>query len=52
MKNSVSNLKKAYQLPKDEVKKLKGGGGCCSPNSPFGIAFPAVCAMFPPCHLQ
>jgi hypothetical protein len=52
MKTSIKDLKKGYEISKQEIKSIKGGGGCCNPNSPFGINFPRVCAMLPPCQLQ
>jgi hypothetical protein len=50
MKKSILNLKGAQIMSKEEQKAINGAGGCCNPTSSFGMAFPRVCAMFPPCH--
>lgn len=52
MKKSILNFENFRVVSKEEQLKINGAGGCCNPNSPFGINFPEVCSMFPPCHLQ
>ena len=52
MKKSILKLSSSNELSKTELKKIKGEGGCCNPNSPWGIQFPRACASLPPCEQQ
>lgn len=53
MKKSILKLAGVQVLSKDEQKSINGGaGGCCNPNSPFGINFPDICNAFPRCVLE
>ncbi len=52
MKNSILNLKGVQVISKNEQKGIKGAGGCCNPESPWGINFPEICNSMPRCVLQ
>jgi hypothetical protein len=52
MKKSILNLRGAQVLSKEDQKIINGAGGCCNPGSPFSVAFPRICQMFPPCQVQ
>ena len=52
MKKSILKLKGVQVLSKDEQKSINGAGGCCNPNSPWGMNFPQICNSLPRCVLQ